>query len=75
MAALILSGAERQLIELLRSSEPDKFHLSIHRLSREEWEIETSFETRDKGDQTMQRIDRGAGPTFAEAWEDMVSID
>ena len=73
--ALILSGAERQLIELLRSSEPDKFHLAIHRSSVDEWEIEMSFEIRNHDGRSTQRIDKGVGPSFAKAWEDMVSID
>jgi hypothetical protein len=75
MAALILGSAERQLIELLRGSEPDKLHLTIHRSSLDGWEIEMSFEARDKDDRTLQRTDRGAGPTFAEAWEELVSVE
>jgi hypothetical protein len=39
MAALILDSAERQLIELLRGSEPDKLHLTIHRFSLDGWEM------------------------------------
>ena len=61
MAVLILGSAERQLIELLRGSEPDKLHLTIHRFSLDGWEIEMSFEARNKDDRTRQRIDRGAG--------------
>jgi len=75
MAVLILGSAERQLIELLRSSEPDKLHLTIDRSSPGGWEIEMSFEARDKDDRTLQRTDRGAGPTFAEAWEELVSVE
>jgi hypothetical protein len=39
MAVLILGSAERQLIELLRSSEPDKLHLTIDRSSLGGWEL------------------------------------
>ena len=60
MADLTLDSAEQQLIELLRSSEPDRFHLTIDRSSLDGWEIEMSFEARDKDDRTLQRIDRGA---------------
>ena len=73
MAELILDTAEQQLIELLRHSGPDNLQLTIYRSSVDGWEIEMSFEVRDEQDRAKQRTGTGAGSTFAEAWEQLVS--